>query len=111
VKHSLVQLTIVGQSGNYEYVLRNTGKDGVAVFSFDQAPPPEIWTVLLKDFNCNKGEVFKTSEVLNQGIGADYEEYLCGPSSVAYPKPERGEIVLPVRQLNFWQRHRRAMEE
>ncbi len=92
-----------------------TEKGGLATFQLEKPLPKKIWVTLarLGDWNCNARQDFDTQEVISKGIPDTYspDPALCKGSSFPFADPPPGEIVIPVRRLNFWLMLRRVMEE
>jgi hypothetical protein len=91
-----------------------TGKDGIAVFQMATIPPPKMWVDLgIGDWACASTGEFSTSDLLQNGMGVNFQadSNLCKSPPATFPDPCRGVITFAIRHLNLWLQVRRSIEQ
>ena len=95
--------------------IARTDKRGIAIFSID-TPLPQALTidpeVTLANWSCSGLREFQTSEVLERGMVAGFEDHpLCKDHTSKPAVAEPGEIIVYTRHLNAWLTFRRFLHE
>jgi hypothetical protein len=113
LKGRWASLSLSNSAGRYlraESLTERTDANGVAVFCFRTDPPPRVW-IALDDYSCAEHQEFATADILQNGVAGGYvDDDRCKPHASSLPAPTPGEVVLPVRRLNLWQRFWRGIE-